>query len=60
MFELDPESAKQYPRVQLVSAPLIEISSTFIRESIKSGKDIRHFLPYRSWDYLQQMNFYKK
>jgi len=54
------ESAAKYPRVQVANAPLMEISSTFIRDSIKEGKDIRHFLPYRSWDYLQQMNFYKK
>ena len=56
----DPESAQQYGRVQVANAPLMEISSTFIRESIKAGKDVRHFLPYRTWDYLQQMNFYKR
>jgi nicotinate-nucleotide adenylyltransferase len=56
----DPASAKQYARVQVANAPLMEISSTFIRESIKAGKDVRHFLPYRAWDYLQQMNFYKR
>ena len=54
------EMALKYPRVQVANAPLMEISSTFIRNSIKAGKDIRHFIPYRSWDYLQQMNFYKK
>ena len=31
--------------VQLVNAPLMEISSTFIRKSINEGKDIRFFLP---------------
>ncbi|MDP3434879.1 MAG: nicotinic acid mononucleotide adenylyltransferase, partial [Bacteroidota bacterium] len=56
----NPESAKRYPRVQVANAPLMEISSTFIRNSIKEGKDVRHFIPYRTWDYMQQMNFYKK
>ncbi|HZL12340.1 MAG TPA: nicotinate (nicotinamide) nucleotide adenylyltransferase [Prolixibacteraceae bacterium] len=56
----NPEIAKKYPRVQVANAPLMAISSTFIRESIKAGKDVRHFLPYRTWDYLSQMNFYKK
>lgn len=31
--------------VKKVEAPLIEISSTFIRQSMKDGKDVRFFLP---------------
>ncbi len=34
-----------YPNVKLVNAPIIEISSTFIRESMKEGKDVRYFMP---------------
>lgn len=34
-----------YPNIRVVDAPLIEISSSFIRESLKNGKDIRFFLP---------------
>lgn len=41
-------------------APLMEISSSFIRKAIQSRKDIRHFLPQKSWKYLDEMNFYKK
>ncbi len=40
-------------------APLMEISSSFIRKAINDGKDVRHFMPQRSWDYLDEMNFYK-
>lgn len=36
---------ERYPRIRAVNAPLIEISSTFIREAWKAGKDIRFFLP---------------
>jgi nicotinate-nucleotide adenylyltransferase len=36
---------KKYANVQFCQAPLIEVSSTFIRESVKSGKDLRFFLP---------------
>ncbi len=41
-------------------APLMEISSSFIRDSIKAGKDIRHFMPQKAWKYLDEMNFYRK
>ncbi|MDR3262109.1 MAG: nicotinate-nucleotide adenylyltransferase [Tannerella sp.] len=34
-----------WPLVRKVDAPLFEISSSFIREAIKEGKDIRFFLP---------------
>lgn len=33
------------PGVRLVNAPLLNVSSTFIREGLKEGKDLRFFLP---------------
>jgi len=36
---------EQYTAIKKVEAPLIEISSTFIRQSLADGKDIRFFLP---------------
>ena len=43
-----------------VNAPLMEISSSFLRNAIKAGKDIRHFLPKDVFNYIDEMNFYKK
>jgi len=43
----------------IVNAPLMDISSTFIRESIAKGKDIRYFLPDKVWHYISEMHFYK-
>ena len=34
-----------YPNVKKVDAPLMEISSTFIRNAYQADKDIRFFLP---------------
>lgn len=51
---------QNHTNVKIVKAPLMEISSTFIRESIKQGKDLRHFIPLKTWEYLDEMNFYKK
>ncbi|NOR75808.1 MAG: nicotinate-nucleotide adenylyltransferase [Draconibacterium sp.] len=42
------------------NAPLMEISSSFIRNAIQSGKDVRHFVPQKIWKYIEEMNFYKK
>ena len=45
--------------IHKVNAPVIEISSSFIRTSIKEGKNIRPLLPDAVWVYLDEMNFYK-
>jgi nicotinate-nucleotide adenylyltransferase len=41
-FEVD--TATLPDRVELVDTPLIEVSSTFIRQALKEGKDVRYFL----------------
>lgn len=46
-------------KVHLIDAPIMEISSTFIRNSIKAGKNVRPLLPEKVWQYLDEMNFYK-
>jgi nicotinate-nucleotide adenylyltransferase len=43
----------------VVKAPLIEISSTFIRQAIKENKDVRCFLNEKVWKYIEEMNFYR-
>lgn len=52
-----PESLKD--RVRLVNAPLIEISSTFIRQSIRDRKNIRAFLPPEVYDYIELNHLYR-
>jgi len=47
-------------KLHRVEAPVVEISSTFIRNAIKQKKDIRAMLPPGVWNYIDTMNFYKK
>ncbi|WP_085535268.1 nicotinate (nicotinamide) nucleotide adenylyltransferase [Massilibacteroides vaginae] len=42
-----------YPLVKNADAPLIEISSTFIREGIRQNKDLRFFLPQAIFEDIQ-------
>ncbi len=50
----------RHPKVKLYDAPLMEISSTFIRKSIKEKKDVRYYLPANVWEYIKEMHFYEK
>jgi nicotinate-nucleotide adenylyltransferase len=43
----------------LDDAPVLEISSSFIRESIKKGKDVRFFLPGPAYEIITEKNIYK-
>jgi nicotinate-nucleotide adenylyltransferase len=56
----DPAHALQHPNVKLVNAPLMEISSTFIRSAIAEKKEVRYMLPDKVYEYVKEMNFYKK
>lgn len=48
-----------HPKIHHVAAPIMELSSTFIRKSIKAGKNIRPMLPEHVWEYVDEMNFYR-
>jgi len=58
--EEEMENVRQHPRVFIVPAPLLGISSTYIRERIKSGKSVRYLVPEKVFDYLETSGMYKK
>jgi nicotinate-nucleotide adenylyltransferase len=41
-----------HPHVKVLETPVIEVSSTFIRNSMKAGKNVRHFMPEKAYQYL--------
>ncbi len=49
----------KHSRIHRIEAPIMQLSSTFIRQSIKSGKNVKPMLPEHVWEYLDEMNFYK-
>ena len=49
-----------HPKIHKIDAPIIELSSTFIRESIKNDKNVVPMLPNKVWEYVEHNLFYKK
>ena len=48
------------PNVNVLDAPLLDISATAIRESIKENKSIRYMVPPRVLEEIEKGNYYKK
>lgn len=46
--------------VKMLDFPFIDISATFIREGIKNGLSMQYFLPNKVWNYINEMNLYRK
>ncbi|WP_294631458.1 nicotinate (nicotinamide) nucleotide adenylyltransferase [uncultured Bacteroides sp.] len=53
-FPIDEETLPE--TVRLVHSPMFEISSTFIREALEAGKDIRYFLHPKVWEAIKELS----
>ncbi|WP_140485536.1 nicotinate (nicotinamide) nucleotide adenylyltransferase [Flavobacterium sp. GSA192] len=58
--EAENSEFKNHPKIRLIDAPVVEISSTFIRENIKLDKNVRPLIPTKVWEYIDHNLFYKK
>lgn len=54
-YPIEKESLPQ--NVRLVDTPLLDISSTFIRQALKEGKDVRYFVPREVYEYIRNAEF---
>lgn len=50
---------ENHPKFKFVDAPIIEISSTQIRNAIKENKNFRPLLPEKVWEYIDGSSLYK-
>lgn len=58
-YELTTIDKQVYPNVQVINAPLYNISSTDIRDGIKEGKDVSDKLDTKVLEFIQNNNLYK-
>jgi nicotinate-nucleotide adenylyltransferase len=50
----------KHKNINLIKAPIIELSATEIRQMIKAGKNVRPVLPPEVFEYLDGSSFYKQ
>lgn len=43
----------------MLNAPIVEISSTFIRQAVSQGKNMRYFVPKNAWNIIITRGLYK-
>lgn len=55
----DENDFRNRSNVHFCDAPVMNISSTFIRKAVKNRKDVRYLLTEPVLKYLDEMNFYK-
>lgn len=55
----DPSDLISHERVSMVQAPLLDISATFIRNNIQSGKSIRYLVPLPVEELIQARKYYQ-
>ena len=49
----------EHPNIHMVDAPLMKISSSFIRQAIKDRKDVKYLVSEPVYKYMVEMNFYR-
>lgn len=56
--DCDLSAWEQHPKVIFTDAPVIEMSSTFIRSSLKKGRSIEFFVPDKVLEFIKSKHLY--
>lgn len=56
-FDIDSSSS---PRLHIVNAPLLQLSSTQLRKYVKEGKSLRYLVPDKVLEEIEKGGYYKK
>src|SRR5690606_4404572 len=56
---LPPADLAAHPSVTVTDTPLMEFSSTFIRNAVKAGKNIRYFVPDTVMAFIESKGLYR-
>ena len=53
------EEYEKHPSITIQNAPMMEISSSFIRKGIRAKKNMKYWLPDKVYEYILEMHFYE-
>jgi len=60
LLKEEPNKFEKHPKVRFnADAPIMRVSSSYIRDAIKAGRDAKYLLSEPVYTYLNAMNFYK-
>ena len=54
-----PPEFDYHKNIHWTKTPIMDISSTYIRECVRREKNFKPLLPSKVWDFVDEMNFYK-
>lgn len=58
--DYDGGDLKRHPSVIVTETPVMELSSTFVRNAVKTGKSVRFYVPDKVIDFIEKKGLYLK
>jgi nicotinate-nucleotide adenylyltransferase len=55
----DSHDFQQHPSISITETPLMELSATFIRKSVKERKNVQYFVPEKVLKFIEGKNLYR-